>query len=122
MTTATGHTSAIRAGKAIGTNVYDRSGKSIGEVKDIILDKTSNNIMFAVVSFGGFLGIGEKFHPIPWGELDFDPNKKGYVVSFTAEQLKSAPSDSIDALTQNDGFAYRDRAYKHYGTTPYWRH
>jgi len=57
MTTATGHTKAIRAGKAIGTNVYDRSGKSIGEVKDIVLDKTSNSILFAVVSFGGFLGM-----------------------------------------------------------------
>ena len=99
MTTATGHTSAIRAGKAIGTNVYDRSGKSIGEVKDIILDKTSNNIMFAVVSFGGFLGIGEKFHPIPWSELDYDTDRNGYVVSFTAEQLKSAPSDSINGRT-----------------------
>ena len=76
MTTATGHTKAIRAGKAIGTNVYDRSGKSIGEVKDIVLDKTSNSILFAVVSFGGFLGIGEKFHPIPWAELDYDPSQK----------------------------------------------
>jgi len=120
MTTATGHTKAIRAGKAIGTNVYDRSGKSIGEVKDIVLDKTSNSILFAVVSFGGFLGIGEKYHPIPWAELDYDPSQKGYVVSFSPEQLKSAPSDSIDALTQNDGLAFRDRAYKYYGTAPYW--
>jgi hypothetical protein len=72
------------------------------------------------VSFGGFLGIGEKYHPIPWAELDYDPSQKGYVVSFTPEQLKAAPSDSIDALTQNDGLAYRDRAYKHYGTAPYW--
>src|SRR6185369_628074 len=96
MTTVTGHTSAIRAGKAIGTNVYDQSGKSIGEVKDIVLDKTSNSIMFAVVSFGGFLGMGEKYHPIPWSELDYDTNRNGYVVPFSAEQLKSAPSDSID--------------------------
>lgn len=118
MTTATGHTTAIRAGKAIGTNVYDRSGKSIGEVKDIVLDKTSNSILFAVVSFGGFLGLGEKYHPIPWAELDYDPSRKGYVVSFSTERLKAAPSDSIEALTQNDGLAFRDRAYKHYGTAP----
>ena len=120
MTTATGHTTAIRAGKAIGTNVYDRSGNKIGEVKDIVLDKTSNSILFAVVSFGGMLGIGEKYHPIPWAELDYEPDQGGYVVPFTAEQLKSAPSDSLEALTKNDGLAYRDRAYKHYGTTPYW--
>ena len=120
MTTATGHTNAIRAGKAIGTTVYDRSGKKIGEVKDIILEKTSNNILFAAVSFGGVLGVGEKYHPVPWAELDYDPKQGGYVVSFTADQLKNAPADSLEALTKDDGYAYRDRAYQHYGTTPYW--
>ena len=120
MTTATGHTTAIRAGKAIGTNVYDRTGKKIGEVKDIVLDKTSPNILFAVVSFGGMLGIGEKYHPVPWSELDYEPDVGGYVVSFTTEQLKTAPTESIEALTRGDGLAYRDRAYQHYGTKPYW--
>jgi sporulation protein YlmC with PRC-barrel domain len=120
MTTATGHTTAIRAGKAIGTNVYDTSGKKIGEVKDIVLEKTSNNIMFAVVSFGGVLGMGEKYHPVPWSTLDYEPDQGGYVVPFSAEQLKNAPSDSLDALTGNDGLAFRDRAYQHYGAPPYW--
>src|SRR5690606_35884633 len=69
MPTATGHTTAIRTGKAIGTSVFDGTGKKIGEVKDIVLEKTSNNIMFAVVSFGGVLGMGERYHPVPWSEL-----------------------------------------------------
>ena len=120
MTTASGHTDAIRAGKAIGTNVYDSAGEKIGEVKDIGLEKTSNNILFAVVSFGGMLGMGEKYHPVPWSELDYDPKRGGYVVSFTTDQLKDAPADSIEALTKDDGRAFRDRAFKHYGTTPYW--
>jgi len=120
MTTASGHTGVILAGKAIGTNVYDPSGKKIGEVKDIVLEKTSNNIVFAVVSFGGLLGIGEKYHPVPWGALDYEPEHKGYVVPFSVEQLKTAPSDSLDALTRDDGLGFRDRAYKHYGTPPYW--
>ena len=120
MTTTTGHTTAIRAGKAIGTNVYDPAGKRLGEVKDIVLDKTSNNIVFAVVSFGGVLGIGEKYHPVPWSTLDYEPDQGGYVVPFTAEQLKSAPADSIDALTANDGLAFRNRAYEYYGAPPYW--
>lgn len=120
MTTVTGHTTAIRAGKAIGTNVYDRGGKKIGEIKDIVLEKTSNNILFAIVSFGGLLGMGEKYHPVPWSELDYEANVGGYVVSFTAEQLKSAPADSMEALTKNDGRAFRDQAYQHYGTKPYW--
>jgi sporulation protein YlmC with PRC-barrel domain len=120
MPTATGHTNAIRAGKAIGTDVLDRNGTKIGEVKDIVLEKTSNNILFAVVSFGGVLGMGEKYHPVPWSELDYDPERGGYTVSFTTEQLKSAPADSIDVLTKGDGRAFRDRAFTHYGTKPYW--
>lgn len=120
MTTATGHTTAIRAGKAIGTDVYDRTGTKLGEVKDIVLEKTSNNILFAVVSFGGVLGVGEKYHPVPWSELDYDPNRAGYVVSFTADRLKDAPADSIEALTKDDGRAFRDRAFEYYGTQPYW--
>lgn len=120
MPTVSGHTNAIRAGKAIGTNVYDRAGNKLGEVKDIVLEKTSNNILFAIVGFGGVLGMGEKYHPIPWSELDYDPQRGGYTVSFTQEQLERAPADSLDALTTGDGIAYRDRAFTHYGTRPYW--
>jgi sporulation protein YlmC with PRC-barrel domain len=120
MPTVSGHTSAIRAGKAIGTNVYDGAGKKIGDIKDIVLEKTSNNILFAVIGFGGVLGMGEKYHPVPWSELDYDPQLGGYVVSFTTEQLKNAPADSLEALTKGDGLAFRDRAFTHYGTKPYW--
>ena len=69
MATASGHTSAIRAKKIIGTSVKDPAGKKLGEIEDIVLDKQSNNIMFAVVSFGGFLGMAEKYHPLPWPSL-----------------------------------------------------
>ncbi|MCZ8133370.1 MAG: PRC-barrel domain-containing protein [Steroidobacteraceae bacterium] len=120
MTTVTGHTNAIRAGKAIGTKVYDRSGDKLGEVVDIVLEKTSNNILFAVISFGGVLGLGEKYHPVPWSVLDYDKERGGYVVPFTREQLKAAPADSLEALTKDDGRAFRDRAFSHYGARPYW--
>ena len=97
MPTASGHTAAISARKVIDTDVFDTSGNKIGEVKDVVLDKSSNNIMFAVVGFGGFLGMGERFHPVPWGELDYSEDRNGYVVSFTKEQLKSAPTGSKHA-------------------------
>lgn len=120
MTTPSGHTKAIRTKKVVGTDVKDTSGHKIGEVEDVVLDKTSNNIMFAVVSFGGFLGIGEKFHPVPWSSLDYDESEDSYVVNFTKDQLKEAPADSIDALLKDDGIAYRDRAYKYYDAPRYW--
>ena len=120
MATATGHTSAIRAKKVIGTNVKDTSGRKIGEIEDVVLDKLSNSIMFAVVGFGGFLGMAEKFHPIPWSALDYDPAENSYVVSYTKEQLQAAPAGSIEELTRGDGTAFRDRAYDYYKAPRYW--
>jgi sporulation protein YlmC with PRC-barrel domain len=120
MPTATGHTTAIRASRVIGTDVKDTKGEVIGKVEDLILDKTDNAIMFAVVGFGGFLGMGEKFHPLPWSSLDFDPELGAYIVPFTKEQLKAAPADTIKELTKGDGTFMRDRSYDYYKAEPYW--
>jgi sporulation protein YlmC with PRC-barrel domain len=120
MATATGHTSAIRAKKVIGTNVKDTSGRKIGEIEDVVLDKQSNSIMFAVVGFGGFLGMAEKYHPIPWASLDYQPAENSYVVNYTKEQLQAAPAGSIEELTRDDGVSFRDRAYDYYKAPRYW--
>jgi sporulation protein YlmC with PRC-barrel domain len=120
MPTASGHTSAIRATTVIGTNVHDSSGKKIGEVEDVMLDKLSNNIMFAVLSFGGFLGIAEKYHPVPWSSLKYDKGRNTYVVDFTKELLEAAPAGSIEDLARNDGQDFRDRAFDYYKTPRYW--
>ena len=104
MTTLSGHTSAIRAKKVIGTSVKDTSGATIGKVEDIVLDKLSNNIMYAIVGFGGFLGIGEKYHPLPWSVLDYDPDENGYVVNISKEQLKAAPAYSMEELSSASVF------------------
>jgi sporulation protein YlmC with PRC-barrel domain len=120
MATATGHTSAIRAKKVLGTNVKDPSGRKIGEIEDVVLDKQSNSIMFAVVGFGGFLGVAEKYHPIPWASLDYDPTENSYVVNYTKEQLQAAPAGSIEELTREDGVSFRDRAYDYYKAPRYW--
>lgn len=120
MTTPSGHTSAILASRVIGTAVYNATGENIGTIEDVMLDKMSNSIMFAVIGFGGFLGIGEKFHAIPWSTLDYSGDMAGYVVPFTREQLEKAPVYSIDALTGGDGRAARDESYDFFGIAPYW--
>src|ERR1700681_3398668 len=102
MTTASGHTKAIRAKKVLGTNVKDTSGQKIGSIEDVMLDKESNNIMFAVVGFGGFLGMAEKYHPIPWSSLEYDEDENAYVVNYTKAQLQAAPAASFDDLGRND--------------------
>jgi len=120
MTTASGHTEAIRAKKVLNTPVKDVDGTKIGTVEDIVLDKLSNNIMFAVVGFGGFLGMHEKYHPIPWDLLDYDDDFGAYVIGLTKDELKAAPADSINELTKDAGYTYRNRAYDYYKSKPYW--
>jgi hypothetical protein len=120
MPTVSGHTTAIRAKQVLGTNVNDAAGHKIGSIEDVILDKQSNSILFAVVGFGGFLGMAEKYHPVPWASLDYDPDESAYVVSFTREQLEAAPSGSIDDLTRDDGMQFRDRTYDYYKAPRYW--
>ena len=121
MPTASGHTSAIRSKKVIGTTIKNLSGDKLGHVEDIVLDKQSNNIMFAVVSFGGFLGIGEKYHPIPWSSLAYDRDNDAYIVSYSKEQLQAAPADTIEELIKDDGHVYRDRSFDYYKVEHYWR-
>ncbi|NOT39986.1 MAG: PRC-barrel domain-containing protein [Alphaproteobacteria bacterium] len=119
MPTETGHTRAIRASRVTGTSVYNKEGSSIGTVEDIILDKTSNKIMFAVLGFGGFLGLGEKYHPVPWSLLNYDEDKGGYVVPMTKDILKSAPTYDISDLTKHDG-EIRDKSYSYYKVDQDW--
>ncbi len=120
MPTASGHTSAIRATKVIGASVYNPAGDRIGKVEDVILDKTTNNIMFAVIGFGGFLGVNEKYHPMPWSALDYQPTRSGYVVDYSKDQLKAAPADSIEELAAADGDQLRERVYDYYKAPRYW--
>jgi sporulation protein YlmC with PRC-barrel domain len=120
MPTVSGHTKAISAERVIGTDVKDLKGKTIGKIEDIVLEKTDNKIMFAVVGFGGVLGVGEKFHPLPWSVLDYDPKQNAFIVPYTKEQLEAAPSDTISELTKDDGQWARQSAYDYYKVQPYW--
>jgi sporulation protein YlmC with PRC-barrel domain len=120
MPTKSGHTRAIRANKVIGTTVRNAAGESIGKVEDVVLDKQSNYIMFAIVGFGGILGIGDKYHPVPWSTLNYDDVQDAYIVNFTKQQLAAAPADTLDELTRNDGSSYRNRTFDYYEVPHYW--
>ncbi|MDF2120433.1 PRC-barrel domain-containing protein [Roseiarcaceae bacterium H3SJ34-1] len=103
MPTASGHTRAIAASKVQGTSVYNTAGEAIGHVEDIVLDKLTDKVLFAVLGFGGFLGIGEKYHAMPWSMLDYVPAQGGYVVKLSRQQLEGAPTYELDDLIRNDG-------------------
>ncbi len=120
MPTASGHTTAIRASKVIGSEVCDAAGKKIGKIEDVVLDKTSSRIMFAVVSAGGAVTTSDDVFPLPWAKLDYDEKKDGYVVSFNQEQLASGPSVPLSKLTEKDAAAARDATYGHHRVPKDW--
>jgi len=94
MTDATSITTGthISAQKVKGTTVYNLAGEKLGSVEDVMIDKVSGRAIYAVMSFGGFLGMGEKHHPLPWATLKYDMQKGGYVVNLDKKQLEGAPS------------------------------
>jgi len=123
MTTATGHTSAILASRVKGTSVYNTTGDKIGTVEDIVLDKQSNQIMFAALGFGGILGMGEKYYPVPWSLLDYSEDKGGYVVPLNKDTLDKAPAYELKDLTKHDGSLgdIRTRTYDYYKVSRDWQ-
>jgi hypothetical protein len=111
--------SLIAADKVQGTNVYDLAGEKIGSVDDIMIDKASGRAIYAVMSFGGFLGLGEKYHPLPWATLKYDPQKGGYVVNIDKKRLEGAPN-----YDQGSEFAWTPKYGRevddYYGVPTYW--
>lgn len=85
-------TDLIASNKVEGTAVYNHHGDKLGEVYNFMVGKRSGEVAYAVMSFGGFLGIGQKYHPLPWDVLTYDTNKEGYVVNADRERLMGAPS------------------------------
>ena len=110
----------ISASKVTGTSVYNTDGDLLGEINDVMLDKRSGKIAYAVMSFGGFLGIGERYHPLPWATLKYDTRQGGYVVGLTLEQLQGAPTFGADERPAWGDRAYETSIHDYYKTAPYW--
>jgi sporulation protein YlmC with PRC-barrel domain len=98
----------IAASKVNGTNVYNTAGEKLGSVYDVMLDKISGRAEYAILSFGGFLGIGDKYHPLPWSQLRYDTGQGGYVVNLDRSRLEGAPTYSASEMGVWDDLRGRD--------------
>jgi hypothetical protein len=90
-------THIIAASRVEGTAVYNTAGEKLGTVSDVMLDKISGKVAFALMSFGGFLGVGSKMHPLPWSVMRYDSDRGGYVVNLDKNTLMEAPTVERDA-------------------------
>jgi sporulation protein YlmC with PRC-barrel domain len=107
----------IAASKVNGTNVYNRSGEKLGSVYDVMLNKLTGKADYAIMSFGGFLGIGDRYHPLPWQALTYDERQGGYVVNIDRDRLERAPSYTATESALWDDPAYGRRVSDYYSGT-----
>jgi len=105
----------IAASQVNGTNVFNPAGEKLGHVYDVIIGKQSGQVEYAIMSFGGFLGIGDSYHPLPWKTLNYDPREGGYVVNVDRRKLEGAPSYGANEMSVWDDPAYGRRVSDYYG-------
>ena len=84
--------SLIGSDKVQGTSVFDADGNKVGSIERVMIEKTSGRVSYAVLSFGGFLGIGDDHYPLPWPSLKYNVELGGYQTMVTVDQIKGAPS------------------------------
>ncbi len=92
----------ISSDKVEGTTVYNASGDKLGSIDDLMIDKVSGQVQYAVLEFGGFLGMGSDRYPIPWKVLKYSNEKGGYVVPLDKSRLDQAPKYQEDTTPVYD--------------------
>ena len=108
----------IASNKVEGTAVYNRQGERLGSVYNFMVDKRSGQVEYAVMRFGGFLGIGDSYHPLPWKSLTYDTSQGGYVVDLDKTRLQGAPSYSSSEAPDWGDPSYSRRIDDYYGPFP----
>ena len=99
----------ISSEKVDGTAVYNRAGEQLGTVHHLMIDKYTGHVEYAVMSFGGFLGIGESYHPLPWRALSYHTQMGGYCVDMDRSRLERAPRYTASSLPDWNDRGYRSR-------------
>jgi len=113
----------IPADRVNGTDVYDKSGDKLGKIEDVAIEKVSGQVAYAILSYGGVLGLGSKYYPLPWKLLKFDEDKRAYVAPITQTDLDKAPAIDATKLSGWTDEASREEIhsfYAGYGIGPYW--
>ncbi len=110
----------ISSSKVEGTAVYNADGEKLGTVECLMIHKEKGSVAYAVMSFGGFLGLGEKRHPVPWQSMVYDTTKEGYVVNLSKDELKAAPNLDPGEYGQLGERDYEEMVFTHYKAEPYW--
>ena len=113
----------LSATSLVGNKVINRSGQELGSIKELMIDLDEGRVAYAVLSFGGLMGIGDKLFAIPWEALDLDTEQHAFILSIDKEALENAPGFDKDNWPDNAQYeaGWLLDVYDHYQVPPYWR-
>lgn len=111
------HRNLVSSSEVNGTEVYGPDGSQIGFIDHLMIDKQSGKVAYAVMGFGGFLGLGEEHYPIPWSKLRYDTAKNGFVTDITEQEVSGAPARNDNWYADRD---WEQRTHDYYRVPNYW--
>ncbi len=121
MTGRMGMPVAMTCDKITGMGVTNPQGQGLGEISDLMIDLRGGRILYAVLSFGGFLGLGNKLFAIPWEALELSGNMDKVILNVPKEKLQNAPGFDKDNWPTRPDESFTQSVYDYYGYRPYWR-
>jgi sporulation protein YlmC with PRC-barrel domain len=110
----------LSASTITGDEVRNPEGDDLGKIEEVMLDMGSGRISYAVLSFGGVMGLGDKLFAIPWSALELDPDNKCFVLDVEKEKLENAPGFDKDNWPSFADNAWATQIHSYYGSRPYW--
>ena len=110
----------LAADTLTGNEVVNLQNEDLGKIEHLMIDLERGRIAYAVLSFGGFLGMGDKLFAIPWSALALDTVEKRFILNVNKELLKSAPGFDKDRWPNMADQAWGAKVFKYYGAKPYW--
>lgn len=113
-------TNLLSASTLKGTSVKNPAGENLGDIKDLMIDYNSGNVAYAVIAFGGFLGIGDKYFAVPLEALRVDKNTEEIIMDVNKEKLENAPGFDKDNWPTTADREFLTEVHSHYGYKPYW--
>ena len=121
MTTATQtNPNVLSASTLIGDKVKNLEGENLGEIKELMIDPETGHVGYAVLSFGGFLGMGDKLFAIPFRKLQLRPDEHCFILNVPKEKLENAPGFDKDNWPKTADRTWGNEIHTYYGVTPYW--
>jgi sporulation protein YlmC with PRC-barrel domain len=114
------HRNTLSASTLAGDPVVNSRGESLGKIEDLMIDLDSGRVAYAVLGFGGFLGIGNKFFAVPWQALRVDQDSHNIVFDIDKERLEDAPGFEKDNWPDMSDLTWRNEIYQYYNVKPYW--